>query len=121
MFEFWDWVGGRYSLWSAIGLSINLYIGHDNFLELLEGGHQMDKHFFSLFQLLLNKIFLLLWQCLEFGITLFLVLKLMLSCPMTNIFLDFRHIFSRFAYFQQFDFRGTWNLMENLQLEITKR
>ncbi|KAJ3327547.1 hypothetical protein HDU91_004367, partial [Kappamyces sp. JEL0680] len=40
-------VGGRYSLWSAIGLSIDLYIGHENFLELLRGGHEMDKHFTS--------------------------------------------------------------------------
>ncbi len=45
MFEFWDWVGGRYSLWSAIGLSIALYIGMDNFEELLAGGHEMDNHF----------------------------------------------------------------------------
>ncbi len=45
MFEFWDWVGGRYSLWSAIGLSIILSIGYDNFIELLEGGHEMDNHF----------------------------------------------------------------------------
>ncbi len=45
MFEFWDWVGGRYSLWSAIGLSIALSIGFDNFVELLDGAHQMDKHF----------------------------------------------------------------------------
>ncbi len=45
MFEFWDWVGGRYSLWSAIGLSIALAVGFDNFVELLEGAHDMDKHF----------------------------------------------------------------------------
>ena len=45
MFEFWDWVGGRYSLCSAIGLSISLAIGFDNFVELLEGAHAMDKHF----------------------------------------------------------------------------
>ncbi|QJD79150.1 glucose-6-phosphate isomerase [Spirosoma rhododendri] len=45
MFGFWDWVGGRYSLWSAIGLSIALYIGFDNFEELLAGGHAMDEHF----------------------------------------------------------------------------
>ena len=45
MFEFWDWVGGRYSLWSAIGLSIALYIGMDNFEELLTGAHEMDQHF----------------------------------------------------------------------------
>ncbi len=45
MFEFWNWVGGRYSLWSAIGLSIALTIGFDNYIELLEGAHEMDKHF----------------------------------------------------------------------------
>ena len=45
MFEFWDWVGGRYSLWSAIGLSIALSIGFDNFDALLSGAHEMDKHF----------------------------------------------------------------------------
>ncbi|KXS12016.1 Phosphoglucose isomerase [Gonapodya prolifera JEL478] len=45
MFEFWDWVGGRYSLWSAIGLSIAIYVGFENFKALLEGGHEMDQHF----------------------------------------------------------------------------
>jgi glucose-6-phosphate isomerase len=45
MFEFWDWVGGRYSLWSAIGLSIALAIGFDNYIELLAGAHDMDNHF----------------------------------------------------------------------------
>ena len=45
MFEFWDWVGGRYSLWSAIGLSIVIYIGMDNFTELLTGAFEMDEHF----------------------------------------------------------------------------
>ena len=45
MFGFWDWVGGRYSLWSAIGLSIAVFIGMDNFEELLDGGHAMDEHF----------------------------------------------------------------------------
>ncbi|MBL1294078.1 MAG: glucose-6-phosphate isomerase [Thiotrichales bacterium] len=45
MFEFWDWVGGRYSLWSAIGLSIALYIGMDNYEALLQGAHDMDEHF----------------------------------------------------------------------------
>lgn len=47
MFEFWDWVGGRYSLWSAIGLSIALYIGMDNFEQLLAGAHFMDQHFLN--------------------------------------------------------------------------
>lgn len=45
MFEFWDWVGGRYSLWSAVGLSIVLSIGFDNFKQLLAGAHDMDLHF----------------------------------------------------------------------------
>ncbi len=45
MFEFWDWVGGRYSLWSAIGLSIACSIGFDNFRELLTGAWEMDEHF----------------------------------------------------------------------------
>jgi glucose-6-phosphate isomerase len=45
MFEFWDWVGGRYSLWSAIGLSIVLTIGYKNFEQLLKGAHETDNHF----------------------------------------------------------------------------
>lgn len=45
MFEFWDWVGGRYSSWSAIGLSIALYVGMDNFEALLSGAHTVDEHF----------------------------------------------------------------------------
>lgn len=45
MFEFWDWVGGRYSLWSAIGLSIALFIGYKNFEQLLKGAHSTDLHF----------------------------------------------------------------------------
>nr|XP_046249069.1 glucose-6-phosphate isomerase a [Scatophagus argus] len=47
MFEFWDWVGGRYSLWSAIGLSIALHVGFENFEQLLAGAHWMDSHFRS--------------------------------------------------------------------------
>jgi glucose-6-phosphate isomerase len=47
MFIFWDWVGGRYSLWSAIGLSIACYIGFEQFTELLQGAHAMDQHFKS--------------------------------------------------------------------------
>ena len=47
MFAFWDWVGGRYSLWSAIGLSIAVFIGMDNFDQLLAGGHAMDQHFLN--------------------------------------------------------------------------
>jgi glucose-6-phosphate isomerase len=45
MFTFWDWVGGRYSLWSAIGLSIACYVGFDRFAELLQGAFEMDRHF----------------------------------------------------------------------------
>ncbi|XP_071377238.1 glucose-6-phosphate isomerase b isoform X2 [Centroberyx affinis] len=45
MFEFWDWVGGRFSLWSAIGMAIALHIGFDNFEKLLSGAHWMDNHF----------------------------------------------------------------------------
>jgi glucose-6-phosphate isomerase len=47
MFEFWDWVGGRYSVWSAIGLSIALYLGMDHFEALLAGAHRVDQHFRS--------------------------------------------------------------------------
>ncbi|CAG9792930.1 unnamed protein product [Diatraea saccharalis] len=47
MFGFWDWVGGRYSLWSAIGLSISLYVGYDNFEKLLEGANFMDQHYLT--------------------------------------------------------------------------
>ncbi len=45
VFKFWDWVGGRYSLWSAIGLPIAIYLGMDHFEALLEGAHEMDRHF----------------------------------------------------------------------------
>jgi glucose-6-phosphate isomerase len=45
MFEFWDWVGGRYSLWSSIGLSIAIYLGFERFSELLTGAHRVDEHF----------------------------------------------------------------------------
>jgi glucose-6-phosphate isomerase len=45
VFEFWDWVGGRYSLWSAIGLPIAIYLGMDHFEALLNGAHEMDQHF----------------------------------------------------------------------------
>ena len=47
VFEFWDWVGGRYSLWSAIGLPIAIYLGMDKFEELLDGAYTMDEHFRS--------------------------------------------------------------------------
>ena len=47
VFEFWDWVGGRFSLWSAIGLSIALAVGYRNFEQLLAGAHDIDTHFFD--------------------------------------------------------------------------
>eukprot|EP00758_Cryptobia_borreli_P008085 Tbor_TRINITY_DN5356_c3_g1::TRINITY_DN5356_c3_g1_i1::g.4286::m.4286/K01810/GPI, pgi; glucose-6-phosphate isomerase len=47
MFENWDWVGGRYSVWSAVGLSISLTVGYDNFEEFLEGAYIMDQHFIN--------------------------------------------------------------------------
>ena len=47
MFGFWDWVGGRYSLWSAVGLAIAVLVGMDNFECLLDGAHEMDRHFFE--------------------------------------------------------------------------
>jgi glucose-6-phosphate isomerase len=47
MFQFWDWVGGRYSLWSAIGLSIALTIGYEQFEDLLKGAHKVDNHFYE--------------------------------------------------------------------------
>jgi len=47
MFRFWDWVGGRYSLWSSIGLAIRLSIGNDNFDRMLAGAHAMDQHFLT--------------------------------------------------------------------------
>src|SRR6185503_15598301 len=45
MFPFWDWVGGRYSVWSAIGLSVAIAIGYGYFSDLLAGAHAMDRHF----------------------------------------------------------------------------
>ena len=45
MFRFWDWVGGRYSLWSSVGLASAIYVGMDNFIDMLEGAHEMDQHF----------------------------------------------------------------------------
>src|SRR5262249_55466567 len=44
-FDMWDWVGGRYSMWSSIGVSLAIAIGRENFLALLAGGHEMDEHF----------------------------------------------------------------------------
>lgn len=71
MFEFWDFVGGRYSIWSSIGLSVMLYIGSDNFSELLNGAHTMDKHFYNTVDLYNNMPFILaiigIWHVNFFG------------------------------------------------------
>lgn len=70
MFEFWDWVGGRFSLWSAIGLSIALSIGYKNFEELLKGAHHTDEHFSTApFEKNIPVVMALLsiWYCNFFG------------------------------------------------------
>jgi glucose-6-phosphate isomerase len=69
MFGFWDWVGGRYSLWSAIGLSIACGIGFKNFKELLSGAHEADNHFRIAIS---GKTSLLLLRSLESGTRTFL-------------------------------------------------
>ncbi len=94
MFGFWDWVGGRYSLWSAIGLPIALYIGMDRFEELLAGAHRMDEHFRSapLAQNMPVIMGLLeIWYCNFFGAE-------------THAILPYDHYLRRFrSYFQQGD------------------
>jgi len=82
MFEFWDWVGGRYSLWSAIGLSIALYLGMDHFEELLSGAHQVDRHFRST---PFERNVPVVMACLGSGTTTFLTPNPTPSSPMTNI------------------------------------
>jgi glucose-6-phosphate isomerase len=92
MFQFWDWVGGRYSLWSAIGLSIALTIGYKNFEELLAGAYETDRHFKN--------------ASLDENIP---VLMAMIGCWYTNFFgaqseaiLPYDQYLHRFAaYFQQ--------------------
>ena len=94
MFQFWDWVGGRYSLWSAIGLSICLAVGYENFEDLLEGAFAMDRHF----------------KIAEFEENIPVILAL-LGIWYTNFFgaesmaiLPYEQYLSRFAaYFQQGD------------------
>lgn len=91
MFGFWDWVGGRYSLWSAIGLSISLAIGFDNFEKLLDGAFYMDQHFLtapyeqnvSTFSFCYIKMFAFIYNINlgpnYFGFAWYLVLKLLRS------------------------------------------
>lgn len=118
MFGFWDWVGGRYSLWSAIGLSISLSIGFENFEKLLEGAYYMDQHFkttpleknvmFSryfrrnLIKLFINIRHLLFLHFLAFGIRISMELKLLHYCHTISIYIDLLHISSK----------ETWKVME---------
>ncbi|KAI8901765.1 Phosphoglucose isomerase [Globomyces pollinis-pini] len=110
MFEFWDWVGGRYSLWSAIGLSINIYIGHENFIQLLKGGHEMDNYFQKT-PLEKNIPVILavlgIWYNNFFGAS-------------TNVVLPYDQYLSRFpAYFQQGDMEsnGKSTTRDNKQIK----
>jgi len=81
MFEFRHWVGGRYSLWSAIGLSIALYVGMDNFEELLQGAYEVDEHFRAT---PFEKISRSSWACSAFGITTFITPNLTPCCLTTS-------------------------------------
>ena len=93
MFEFWDWVGGRYSLWSAIGLSIAIYLGMDHFEELLSGAHQVDQHFRNYaFRAETSRSS---WGCSASGTTTSLGPSPMPSCLMTSIWCTSRPISSR--------------------------
>lgn len=104
MFKFWDWVGGRYSLWSAIGLSICLVVGYENFEQLLLGAHDMDLHFKNTpLEQNIPAILALIgvWQTDFFG------------CQ-THMLLPYDQYLARFAdYFQQGD-------MESNGKSITK-
>ncbi|MCF7885695.1 MAG: glucose-6-phosphate isomerase [Candidatus Marinimicrobia bacterium] len=103
MFRFWDWVGGRYSLWSAIGLSIACSIGFDNFEQLLAGAHAMDKHFYeSEFDNNLPVILALLgiWYNNFFGAE-------------THAILPYNQYMHRFAaYFQQGDMESNGKFVD---------
>lgn len=110
MFVFWDWVGGRYSLWSAIGLSICLGIGYDHFEQLLAGAHAMDEHFrrtafednIPVIQALLG-----IWYCNFFGVQ-------------THALLPYDQYMHRFpAYFQQGDMESNGKYISRLGHKVT--
>lgn len=110
MFVFWDWVGGRYSLWSAIGLSICLGIGYDHFEQLLAGAHAMDEHFrrtafednIPVIQALLG-----IWYCNFFG-------------AQTHALLPYDQYMHRFpAYFQQGDMESNGKYISRLGHKVT--
>jgi glucose-6-phosphate isomerase len=92
MFVFWDWVGGRYSIWSAIGLSIALTVGYNNFEDLLKGAHEADKHFHTTaFEKNVPVLMALIgiWYCNFYGTT-------------SEVILPYDQYMHRFAaYFQQ--------------------
>src|SRR4029453_7536075 len=103
MFRFWDWVGGRYSLWSAIGLSIALTIGYKNFEELLKGAHEADKYFRATpFEKNISVLMALvgLWYTNFFG-------------SQTEAILPYDQYMHRFAaYFQQGDMESNGKSVE---------
>jgi glucose-6-phosphate isomerase len=108
MFAFWDWVGGRYSLWSAIGLSISLGIGHNNFIALLDGAHSMDNHFKEKKEESIPVILALLgiWYNNFFGAE-------------TQAILPYDQYMSRFAaYFQQGDMESNGKSVDRNGKEI---
>ena len=110
MFPFWDWVGGRYSLWSAIGLSIALMVGMDRFEELLAGAHEVDEHFRTapLEQNLPVILGLLgIWYSNFFG-------------AQTHAILPYDQYLARFpAYFQQGDMESDGKRVDREGREIT--
>jgi glucose-6-phosphate isomerase len=101
MFAFWDWVGGRYSLWSAIGLPIACAIGFDNFEKLLEGAHSMDIHFKNTS---FDKNIPVILALVGIWNTIFWERLLRRFCPMTNTCIDLPHTFSK----------EIWNPMVNM-------
>ena len=101
MFEFWDWVGGRYSLWSAIGMSIALYIGYDNYIELLSGAHAMDNHLKKHLSL---KIYPLFLPCWAFGTITSIKLKRLPFYLTTNTCIVSLHISNK----------EIWKVMANM-------
>jgi glucose-6-phosphate isomerase len=109
MFEFWDWVGGRYSLWSAIGLPIALVIGMENFEELLSGAHDIDKHFRETpFRSNIPVIMGLLgiWYCNFFGAA-------------SHAILPYDQYMHRFAaYFQQADMESNGKSVDRGGLHV---
>lgn len=110
MFEFWDWVGGRYSLWSAIGLSIALTIGYDNFEQLLKGAFEVDEHFRNTdfeHNIPVMMALVSLWYINFFG-------------TQTEAILPYDHYLHRFsAYFQQGNMESNGKSVDRNGEEVT--